>query len=49
MAAKALLSGNQRPNRDEVRSALAGNLCRCGNYDRIVEAVLSAADDGGAR
>ena len=49
MAARALLSGNEQPNREEVRNALAGNLCRCGNYDRIVEAVLSAADGGGAR
>lgn len=43
MSAKALLDRNPRPTADEVRDALAGNLCRCGAYPRIVEAVLSAA------
>jgi aerobic-type carbon monoxide dehydrogenase small subunit (CoxS/CutS family) len=38
-----LLSGNPRPTRDEVRRALAGNLCRCTGYDRIVTAVVAAA------
>jgi len=41
MAAKALLDRNPSPNPDEVRAALAGNLCRCGAYPKIVESVLS--------
>jgi xanthine dehydrogenase YagT iron-sulfur-binding subunit len=43
MTAKAFLAGNPRPSPSEVRAALAGNLCRCANYNRIVEAVLAAA------
>ena len=43
MAARALLDANPRPTADEVRSAMAGNLCRCSNYNRYVEAVLAAA------
>ena len=43
MAATALLERNARPNADEVRRALVGNLCRCSNYNAIVEAVLAAA------
>ena len=43
MAAKALLDGNPRPTEQEVRYALAGNLCRCTGYDKIVRAVLDAA------
>jgi xanthine dehydrogenase YagT iron-sulfur-binding subunit len=42
MAAKALLDKNPNPNPDEVRAALAGNLCRCGAYPKIIESVLSA-------
>jgi len=45
MAAKALLNRNPHPTRDEVRSAMTGNLCRCSNYNHYVEAVLAA---GGA-
>jgi xanthine dehydrogenase YagT iron-sulfur-binding subunit len=45
MAAKALLNRNPHPTRDEVRSAMTGNLCRCSNYNHYVEAVLTA---GGA-
>jgi len=41
MAAKALLEKNPNPNPDEVRAALAGNLCRCGAYPKIMESVLS--------
>ena len=41
MAAKALLDKNPNPNPDEVRAALAGNLCRCGAYPKIIESVLS--------
>jgi aerobic-type carbon monoxide dehydrogenase small subunit (CoxS/CutS family) len=43
MAAKALLARNPRPTAPEARAALAGNLCRCSNYNAIVEAVLAAA------
>jgi carbon-monoxide dehydrogenase small subunit len=43
LTAKALLDENPDPTEDEVREALAGNLCRCGNYKRITECVLAAA------
>jgi carbon-monoxide dehydrogenase small subunit len=38
-----LLEENPSPSEEEVRLALAGNLCRCGSYVKIVEAVLLAA------
>jgi xanthine dehydrogenase YagT iron-sulfur-binding subunit len=44
MAAKALLDKNSKPMPDEARHALAGNLCRCGAYPKILESVLGAAD-----
>lgn len=44
LTAKALLDENPVPNEDDVRRALSGNLCRCGNYRRITECVLSAAE-----
>ena len=44
MSAKALLDKRPKPNREEVRAALAGNLCRCGAYPKILESVLGAAD-----
>jgi len=43
IASKALLDGNLNPSEAEVRYALAGNLCRCTGYDKIVRAVLDAA------
>jgi len=43
MAAKALLTANPAPSRDQVRAALAGNLCRCTGYVKILEAVEGAA------
>jgi carbon-monoxide dehydrogenase small subunit len=43
MAAKALLASSPEPTRDQIRSALAGNLCRCTGYHMIVEAVEVAA------
>jgi aerobic-type carbon monoxide dehydrogenase small subunit (CoxS/CutS family) len=43
LTAKRLLEENPRPTEQEVRLALAGNLCRCGCYVKIVEAVLRAA------
>ena len=47
MFAKALLDRIQQPSEAEVRLALAGNLCRCGAHNRIVRAVLRAAQAGG--
>ena len=43
MAAKALLEKNPDPSEDEIRFGLAGNLCRCTGYDKIVRAVQDAA------
>jgi len=43
MVARSLLDANPHPTADEVRSAMAGNLCRCSNYNRYVEAILAAA------
>lgn len=43
VASKALLDQNPEPSEQEVRAWLAGNLCRCTGYDRIVKAVLDAA------
>lgn len=44
VAAKALLDKNPNPTEHEVRYWLAGNLCRCTGYDKIVRAVLDAAE-----
>lgn len=44
LSAKALLDHNPDPSEEEVRYWLAGNLCRCTGYDKIVRAVLAAAD-----
>ena len=43
VAAKALLEQNQDPTETEVRYWLAGNLCRCTGYDKIIRAVLDTA------
>ena len=43
VAAKALLEKNKNPSEEEVRFWLAGNLCRCTGYDKIVRAVLEVA------
>jgi len=43
LSAKALLDENPDPTRDEIKSALAGNLCRCTGYVKIVDAVEAAA------
>ncbi len=45
MSAEGLLRRNPQPNDAEVREALAGNLCRCTGYVKIVESVLAAAAD----
>jgi len=47
VAASALLSQNQDPDRDAVRRALSGNLCRCTGYVKIVDAVQAAARELG--
>ncbi len=43
MASEALLRRNPDPNRDEIKAALAGNLCRCTGYVKIIESVEAAA------
>lgn len=45
VAAKALLDVNPHPTEEQVRYWLAGNLCRCTGYDKIVRAVLEAAEE----
>ncbi|MBJ40629.1 MAG: ferredoxin [Gammaproteobacteria bacterium] len=45
VAAKALLDKNPDPSETEIRYALAGNLCRCTGYDKIVRAVQAAAKE----
>ena len=45
VAAKALLEKNPDPDETEVRYWLAGNLCRCTGYDKIVKAVMDAAEE----
>ena len=44
MAAKALLDKNPQPDEQQIRWWLAGNLCRCTGYDKMVRAVMTAAD-----
>jgi len=44
LSAKALLDENPTPTREDVKAALAGNLCRCTGYIKIVDAVLDAAE-----
>jgi carbon-monoxide dehydrogenase small subunit len=43
MAAKALLDENAHPTEEEVRFAIAGNICRCTGYVKIVQAILATA------
>ena len=45
VAAKALLDRNANPTEEEIRFGLAGNLCRCTGYDKIVRAVQDAAKE----
>ena len=45
VAAKALIDRNPDPSEEEIRYALAGNLCRCTGYDKIVRAVDAAAKE----
>lgn len=44
VAAHALLLQNPRPNSDEIRAAMSGNLCRCGTYPKIVRAILATVN-----
>lgn len=51
MTAKALLNEIPKPTQDQVRAGMAGNLCRCSNYNHYVQAVMAAAGtltNGGA-
>ena len=41
VSAAALVAGSPSPTRDEIRHAMAGNLCRCGTYPRIEEAIAT--------
>jgi aerobic carbon-monoxide dehydrogenase small subunit len=47
LSAKALLEENPKPTRDEIKEGLAGNLCRCTGYVKIVDAVEAAAETMG--
>jgi aerobic carbon-monoxide dehydrogenase small subunit len=47
MSAKALLLRNPHPSESEIRTAIAGNLCRCTGYTKIVQAVQAVAQEGG--
>jgi carbon-monoxide dehydrogenase small subunit len=43
LSAKALLDRNSNPTPQDVRQAIAGNICRCTGYDKIIDAVMAAA------
>jgi carbon-monoxide dehydrogenase small subunit len=43
MSAKALLDHNPNPSRTEIREYMSGNLCRCGSYEEVIEAVQAVA------
>ena len=47
LSAKALLNRHPAPTEDDVRHAIAGNLCRCTGYQKIVEAILSVSSNRG--
>jgi carbon-monoxide dehydrogenase small subunit len=44
LASKALLDKNPNPTKEDIKWALAGNICRCGNYNLITKSVLAAAE-----
>jgi aerobic-type carbon monoxide dehydrogenase small subunit (CoxS/CutS family) len=48
VTAKALLDKNPDPSEEEIREALAGNLCRCGTYPQHIKAVREASKQGGS-
>ena len=43
MSAKALLDHNPNPSRQQIREHMAGNLCRCGSYEEVIEAIQAVA------
>lgn len=45
LTAKAFLDSNRKPTEGEIRLAIAGNLCRCTGYDRIVRAIMKVAGE----
>jgi len=45
ITAKALLDRNPNPDREEIREAISGNLCRCTGYNKIVEAIEATANE----
>lgn len=45
MSAVALLERNPKPSRDDIRTAMNGNICRCGTYNRIEAAIADAAEE----
>ena len=47
MSAAALIAGNPRPTDADIDDAMSGNICRCGTYARIREAIKQAARSGG--
>ncbi|MTI94153.1 MAG: (2Fe-2S)-binding protein [Firmicutes bacterium] len=49
LSAKQLLDANPNPSRDEIKQGLAGNLCRCTGYTKILDAVEAVARGGGKR
>jgi carbon-monoxide dehydrogenase small subunit len=46
LSAKALLDANPHPSREEIKEAIAGNLCRCTGYVKIIEAIETVANTG---
>ncbi len=46
ISARALLNRNSDPSEEDIKEALAGNLCRCTGYQRVIDAVLDAAGKG---
>jgi aerobic-type carbon monoxide dehydrogenase small subunit (CoxS/CutS family) len=49
MSAKALLNQNPNPSEEEARQAMAGNICRCSNFNRYMEAVLATSGKESSR